>query len=293
MGSPEVTYSAAEESDWQPFKFGGKESLTRVGLDLYDFGARMYSPSNMRWMTMDPLAEKYYHISPYAYCAGNPVNIVDPTGSIIYLFGDSSAINQYLEMLYQSTGNIYQINQDGQLSFVRSDDTFLQPKSVSLATIIQSGIDSKVEYSLSLVGEKKDDPNVFIDSYDSMQIDISDLSLIGKTSTAFQGAAIGHFLNEIQHEGSFEQAHAESLKAEGKIYGELIGDSSITSRKDYGMNDFRNGYQSVIFEYNPNNRFVLKQGAQSISTVSGWIGSIPINIIEVVSNGRLKSVKRK
>ena len=80
MGSPEVTYSAAEESDWQPYKFGGKESLARVGLDLYDFGARMYSPSNMCWMTMDPLAEKYYHISPYAYCAGNPVNLADPDG---------------------------------------------------------------------------------------------------------------------------------------------------------------------------------------------------------------------
>ena len=53
---------------------------TPVGLDLYDFGARMYSPSNMRWLTMDPLCEKYYSISPYAYCAGDPVNLVDPDG---------------------------------------------------------------------------------------------------------------------------------------------------------------------------------------------------------------------
>ncbi len=29
---------------------------------------------------MDLLGEKYYHISPYAYCAGDPVNYVDPTG---------------------------------------------------------------------------------------------------------------------------------------------------------------------------------------------------------------------
>lgn len=28
----------------------------------------------------DPLSEKYYGISPYAYCAGNPVNYVDPDG---------------------------------------------------------------------------------------------------------------------------------------------------------------------------------------------------------------------
>lgn len=32
---------------------------------------------------MDPLAEDYYHLSPYAYCAGDPVNLVDPDGKDI------------------------------------------------------------------------------------------------------------------------------------------------------------------------------------------------------------------
>lgn len=32
---------------------------------------------------MDPLAERYYHISPYAYCAGNPVRYIDPSGMTI------------------------------------------------------------------------------------------------------------------------------------------------------------------------------------------------------------------
>ena len=34
---------------------------------------------------MDPLCEKYYSISPYAYCAGNPVNLVDPEGMKIFI----------------------------------------------------------------------------------------------------------------------------------------------------------------------------------------------------------------
>ena len=29
---------------------------------------------------MDPLCEQYPHLSPYAYCAGNPVRYVDPDG---------------------------------------------------------------------------------------------------------------------------------------------------------------------------------------------------------------------
>ena len=29
---------------------------------------------------MDPLAEKYYSLSPYLWCAGNPVKFIDPSG---------------------------------------------------------------------------------------------------------------------------------------------------------------------------------------------------------------------
>ena len=50
-------------------------------LSLYDFSARYYTPSGAAsFTTMDPLCEKYYSISPYAYCAGNPVNLVDYKG---------------------------------------------------------------------------------------------------------------------------------------------------------------------------------------------------------------------
>ena len=34
-------------------------------------------------MTIDPLAEKYYGWSPYAYCANNPLRFVDPDGKKI------------------------------------------------------------------------------------------------------------------------------------------------------------------------------------------------------------------
>ena len=51
-----------------------------------DFGARQYDPALPRWLTMDPLAEKYYGASPYMYCVGNPVCMVDPLGRDMYLF---------------------------------------------------------------------------------------------------------------------------------------------------------------------------------------------------------------
>ena len=51
-----------------------------AGTPYLDFGARLYDPRSAAWLSQDPLAEKYYHISPYVYCAGNPVNLVDLEG---------------------------------------------------------------------------------------------------------------------------------------------------------------------------------------------------------------------
>ena len=63
------------------YKYGGKEwSGTTLS---YDFGARYYLPALPRWSAMDPLAEKYYSVSPYVYCAGNPVNLVDSSGKMV------------------------------------------------------------------------------------------------------------------------------------------------------------------------------------------------------------------
>ena len=67
----------------QPYKYGTKELDRENGLDWYDFLARQMDPMVPRFTTIDPKCEKYYAISPYAYCADNPVKFVDPTGKWI------------------------------------------------------------------------------------------------------------------------------------------------------------------------------------------------------------------
>ena len=66
--------------DLQPYKYNGKEFETMHGRNAYDYGARLYDPLLPTWDRMDPLCEKYYHISPYAYCANDPVNRIDLNG---------------------------------------------------------------------------------------------------------------------------------------------------------------------------------------------------------------------
>ena len=62
------------------YRFSGKELQNISDYEIYDFGARQYFPKYAVWGSSDPLSEMYYPISPYAYCANNPVNLIDPDG---------------------------------------------------------------------------------------------------------------------------------------------------------------------------------------------------------------------
>ena len=66
----------------------GKELQDNFGLDWYslsrfhigNYGARMYDAVVGRWWVIDPMAEKYYSMSPYSYVADNPVRNFDIDG---------------------------------------------------------------------------------------------------------------------------------------------------------------------------------------------------------------------
>ncbi len=61
----------------------GNRWIAHEGMNTYDNTARMHYPVLPSFDTPDPLAEQYPHLSPYAYCAANPVKFVDPTGKWI------------------------------------------------------------------------------------------------------------------------------------------------------------------------------------------------------------------
>jgi len=71
-------------SDIQRYKYNGKELDRMHGLYTYDYGARQYDAARCGWDRIDPMAEKYYDVSPYAYCMDNPVNNIDPDGNSVW-----------------------------------------------------------------------------------------------------------------------------------------------------------------------------------------------------------------
>ena len=72
--------STSSRQSVQPYKYNGKELDRKDGLDWYDYGARYYDAALGRWHVVDPMSEKYYGVSPYLYCANNPILLVDPNG---------------------------------------------------------------------------------------------------------------------------------------------------------------------------------------------------------------------
>ncbi|WP_291588023.1 RHS repeat-associated core domain-containing protein, partial [Bacteroides sp.] len=88
-----------------PFGLGGKEFISTNYLDEYFFDARtMYAIMN-RFNQVDPLCEKYYSVSPYAYCNNNPVNCFDPDGKDWY-----RVQNKYGEWEYKYADDIHSQN---------------------------------------------------------------------------------------------------------------------------------------------------------------------------------------
>ena len=72
----------ASTNNAQPYKYNGKEYDSKKGLNWYDYGARHYDAALGRFTTVDPLAEKYYPISQYAYCLDNPIKFIDADGRL-------------------------------------------------------------------------------------------------------------------------------------------------------------------------------------------------------------------
>ena len=66
-----------------PFVFTGKEKDEETGYGYY--GARYMDHELMTsWLSVDPMSDKYPSMSPYMYCAGNPIKFVDPDGRTDY-----------------------------------------------------------------------------------------------------------------------------------------------------------------------------------------------------------------
>ena len=124
--------------------FSAKEKDIETGLSY--FGSRYYSSDLSIWLSVDPLSDKYPSLSPYVYCANNPIKLVDPNGEEVYIYGDDDNKNTIVNSLNRHFENItIGYDKTGKLNIIegsaQTDDEIEFAKALS---------DDKIEVNIQL-----------------------------------------------------------------------------------------------------------------------------------------------
>ena len=223
---------AEYENDWL---FGGKEMERRNDINWYDSGARWQTTHGV-FTSMDPLAEKYYPFSPYTYCAGNPVNIVDPDGESWYY---NSETGEFVSHIDDGNDYVYLITPD-QIKSAGNDNSELQKYAVFENSFGQLLLENKVNNTIavnvfthlfSLANRKKENENekfvedsykiVLEDNFNEYAKTSRDKKLLiinttagwycGYDSILIMSHEIGHMLDNIN--GRFSSKNIERANA--------------------------------------------------------------------------------
>ena len=110
-----LRWSVGSDLESNRYRFNGKEEQTVFGIPYIDYEARQYDPILARWSAPDPLAEKYYGISPYAFCANDPVNLVERDGRAWDVVWDVASVGFGIHNLVKNlqSGNVDAAIDDG------------------------------------------------------------------------------------------------------------------------------------------------------------------------------------
>ena len=205
-----------------PYLFNSKELDEETG--LYYYGARYLNPTNGVWLSVDPLFEKYVGMSPYNYCAGNPVKLVDVDGRAFteeteawakrmeeYATARIAALDEKIAKKEQkgkdatnlhSQKNEY-INAQKEIEQLRGSDQVYH-------------VDYYEQHSSS--GEK--DSRGFVSyNQENGQFIIN----LNKVSYLDSGSDLGAFAHEFKHAYQFEKGRLSFLKDENSIVTKRSG----------------------------------------------------------------------
>jgi RHS repeat-associated protein len=220
-----------------PYKFNGKELDTETGLAYY--GARYYAPELGVWYGCDPLMEKYPAFSPYVFCAGNPVKLVDPDGRKVWDNKNIRDAERYAKKVggtikrwigrngyeHASVTKLYSsINSDGGYDVTVSTKAFLGKKS-NQHNVLYNTAESLLGTSNSLDG-KADPANLGTCTKQDVMVASGVIgTIIGGVSILAEGMSIMTgmaFLNSIDDVGTNIKGESISQQVVKKEKGKKI-----------------------------------------------------------------------
>jgi RHS repeat-associated protein len=211
------------------YTFSGKEKQTIRDLGWLDFMARMYSNSEIPiFTTQDPLAEKYYSLSPYMYCVGNPLIYVDPSGMFFQsVYGD--AMGNYYDIKGMYTDYI---NDKGELLY-KTDD------GLKDIIIVKDAQIPELKYELQ---EAKDNGTI-----NDLETNKTEMHVLGQTPQEYSKEATKGMDDYwvTGYRETYEDAYKEGTSqfSAGQIFSAIV--SAIATDNNDNSGQMRHGGRSA------------------------------------------------
>jgi len=228
---------------------------------MYYYGARYYAPPT--FISRDPMFEKYPSISPYAYCANNPMKFVDPTGEDIDISAIYAADKVKTEKLIASLSKITGLNlktetNNGVTLLKYEGAANEKGTSATARDMLINAIDNKeVVQVFSVTGGSQADMS-------NIGLDFSEIeSFMGGVKGGLNPETMGYgmtFLHELDHTklGVNKTGHSTAEKTQFGIIGPTLKTmNTIRSelgadygeRYSYRPQNINDGYQYIPFSH--------------------------------------------
>ena len=243
--------------------FTGKERDSETGFSY--FGARYYDSNILTgWLSVDPMADKYPGLSPYAYCAWNPVKLVDPDGRELVFTGESEHVNSLLKIMnscFSFSSDVFSII-DGKVQSRELNSEELESmseKQQAFYNTIMSAVNDEKTISIGVVSNSE---QVLIGSWNLNQIDIADINALGVGDGMDMYSIIAHEIAEQHYKQTsiipvYTVGHALGYRAEELVSGTsrlketIIGGCIINFKNiDYNTSTF---FSTIVFINKDNN----------------------------------------
>ena len=260
--TPGTSYILTEGNS-NRYRFSGKEEQ-RFGWDadacrpvadlgLLDFGARYYDPFTCRWTTPDPLAGKYLSLSPYNYCAGNPVRYVDPDGGIIDTFIDAASLVMGVKSF---VSNVKQGNTKAAIV----DGVGIVADAAAVAVpFVPGGAGAAIKAVRA--GDKAVDAVKAINKADDVADAAKTLKIVDNTTEASNSGTIIGAIGKKGGENGFTRAGREAHKNYNPGPGYK---KEQTLRPTKKRADAVNYGEGIVRELKPNNPRAIKKGERQV-----------------------------